>query len=490
MAQIKISNLSFTYPGSYDLIFNNINLQLDSNWKLGLIGRNGKGKTTFFKLLMNQFDYHGKIISNVVFKSFPYRVKNSAAFLIDTLKEAQPDVEEWKIKRELNIIGLGDDFHYRLYNTLSLGEQSKAQIAALFAADETFLLIDEPTNHLDIAGRQAIADYLNKKNGFIVISHDRAFLDGCIDHVLALNKSDIVIEKGNFTSFMMNKQYRDQFEIAENKKLEKQIEALTIASQRTSLWSDKVEKTKFGAGPCNRGFIGAKSAKMMQRAKAIEKRHNLAIEQKSKLLKNIERTFPLKFWPLHHRKTVLVEADNAVCYYDRSLHSGVSFQLKQGVRLALLGANGSGKSSLLKAITGNQIDNLRLDGKLKVTSDLIISYVSQDISQLKGSVSAFLEGYSIDLAFFNSLLQKLDFDYEQIGKRIENFSDGQKKKLLIARSLAQPAHLYIWDEPLNHIDIYARLQIEQAIINSAPTMLFVEHDASFVENIATAKIQL
>ncbi len=490
MAQIKISNLSFAYPGSYDLIFKNINLLLDSNWKLGLIGRNGKGKTTLFRLLMNQYDYQGKIAGNVVFKCFPYAIDVRDVFLIDALKDAQPTVEEWKIKRELNLIGLGDDYHYRLYDTLSLGEQSKAQIAALFAADQPFLLIDEPTNHLDITGRKAVADYLNKKNGFIVISHDRAFLDRCIDHVLALNKTDIALEKGNFSSFMLNKQYRDQFEIAENKKLEKQIESLTIASQRTSLWSDKVEKTKFGAGPCNRGFIGAKSAKMMQRAKAIERRHNLAIEQKSKLLKNIERTFPLKFWPLQHHKTVLVEANKVVCYYDKPLHSGVSFTIKQGDRLALLGANGSGKSSFLKAIIGNHIDNLQLDGKLKVASDLIISYVSQDISQLKGSISAFLEGYSIDLAFFNSLLQKLDFDYEQTGKQIENFSDGQKKKLLIARSLAQPAHLYIWDEPLNHIDIYARLQIEQAILNSAPTMLFVEHDASFVENIATAKIQL
>ncbi len=439
---------------------------------------------------MGQYSYRGSISGASEFQRFPFQISDGELLLIDALKSINPTLQDWRLKRELNLIGLNEDYHYRYYHTLSQGEQSKAQIAALFAADQSFLLIDEPTNHLDVAGRKAIADYLNKKSGFIVISHDRTFLDSCIDHVLSLNRSTISLEKGNFSSFMCNKQYRDNFEMAENKKLVKQIAVLEQAVRQTAQWSDSVEKTKIGMGPTNRGYIGAKSAKMMQRSKAIENRKNEAIKQKSKLLKDVERTFPLKFWPLKYHKAVLAEAQNLQLGFSKTLNRAISFKLEQGQRLALLGTNGSGKSTLLRAIIGDYATGLKLKGRMNVAGDLIISYVSQDIAKLKGSLTAFLEESSVDEALFYSLLHKLGFDYQKTEKSIENYSDGQKKKILIARSLAQAAHLYIWDEPLNHIDIYSRIQIEQAILASEPTMLFVEHDASFVENVCTARLYL
>ena len=151
------------------------------------------------------------------------------------------------------------------------------------------------------------------------------------------------------------------------------------------------------------------------------------------------------------------------------------------------GDNGSGKSSIIKLILGKDID---YKGDLHIGSNLKISYVSQDTTGLKGNLSVFAQENGIDETLFKSILSKLDFDKIQFEKDIETFSEGQKKKVLIAKSLCEEAHLYLWDEPLNYIDILSRVQIEDAILEYAPTMLFVEHDELFAENVATKTVEI
>ena len=112
--------------------------------------------------------------------------------------------------------------------------------------ESKFLLIDEPTNHLDAEGRETVAKYLSQKKGFILVSHDRAFLDKCADHIISINKTNIEIQKGNFSSWLLNKEQRDNFELTKNEKLKKDIKRLSQSAQRTAKWSDKVEKTKCG----------------------------------------------------------------------------------------------------------------------------------------------------------------------------------------------------------------------------------------------------
>ena len=158
----------------------------------------------------------------------------------------------------------------------------------------------------------------------------------------------------------------------------------------------------------------------------------------------------------------------------------------RGDRIALEGKNGCGKSSILKLLYGHSIDYLGIKER---GSNLTISYVPQDTSRLRGTLSDFAFSEHIDESLFKAILHKMGFQRQQFEKDITNFSEGQKKKALIAKSLCQQAHLYIWDEPLNFIDTYSRIQIENLLMQFRPTMIFVEHDKTFQNKIATRIIK-
>lgn len=488
MSMIKIENLTFSYNTSGDNIFENVNIQIDTNWKLGFVGRNGRGKTTLLNLLLGKYEYSGRIISSVQFDYFPYQVTDKSMPTEKILQEICPLAEEWELIRELSYLDIDYDVLGRSFQTLSKGEQTKILLAALFLNEGHFLLIDEPTNHLDANARKIVAAYLKKKKGFILVSHDRCFLDNCVDHILSLNKANIEVQNGNFSSWIANFERQQESEAAQNQRLQKDINRLHQSAKRASAWSEKIEKSKYGNTPVDRGFIGHKSAKMMKRSKIIEARHQQIIQQKSELLKNVETVENLKISPLTYHSDTLVSFSNVNIYYDENEICGpISFTIHQGDRMVLAGKNGSGKSSLLKLLIGEPIKHT---GTINIGSGLVISYVPQNTSHLKGALSDFASENHIDESKFKAILRKMDFQRIQFEKNIENFSGGQKKKVLIAKSLCEQAHLYVWDEPLNFIDIYSRMQIQQLINEFSPTMIFIEHDNAFRNAIATKLVQL
>lgn len=492
MSKINITDLSFAYDNSPDDVFAHVTFLLDTDWKLGFTGRNGRGKTTFLNLLQGKYEYTGEIQASVRFEYFPYEVMEEEQNTIDILKEIAPDAMEWEIDRELSLLEVREDVLYRSFATLSKGEQTKALLAALFLKENCFLLIDEPTNHLDVKGREALGRYLNKKKGFILVSHDKALLDLCVDHILSINKTNIEIQKGNFSSWWENKRLQDQFEIRQNDKLKKDIHRLSAAAQRNAAWSDQVEGSKFGVknsgSKIDRGYVGHKAAKMMKRSKAVQVRQQAALEEKSKLLHNIENEEKLAMFPLKYHSHNLGELKNVSLSYDgKTVCENVSFSINQGDRISLSGRNGSGKSSLLKVLLGDMIS---CQGDVRLGAGLKISYVSQDTSHLQGTLSEYAKGLGIEEHIFKSVLRKMDFEREQFEKDISNYSQGQKKKVLIAGSLCEKAHLYIWDEPLNFVDVISRIQIEEVLLEYQPTLLFVEHDISFSRHVATAVVSL
>lgn len=244
MSQISISHLSFNYESSYENIFEDVSFTIDSNWKLGFIGRNGRGKTTFLKLLMGLYDYAGVIAASVDFEYFPFAIQDPSQLTQTIVDGIYDDYPLWELQRELSLLNLDPELLERPFETLSRGEQTKVLLAVLFLKPNQFLLIDEPTNHLDLEGRQIVSAYLNKKQGFILVSHDRTFLDNCVDHVLSINKMNIDIQKGNYSTWLFNKQRQDQFELNQNKKLKQEIGQLKTAAKRTENWSNAVEKSK------------------------------------------------------------------------------------------------------------------------------------------------------------------------------------------------------------------------------------------------------
>ncbi len=508
MAQINVSNLTFSYDGSFDNIFENVSFSIDTDWKLGFIGRNGKGKTTFLNLLLGKYEYTGSISTSYIFDYFPYQItagqmEISAAEFIEDLK-AQCEI--WRVIRELELLNESAEILYRPFGTLSPGERTKIMLAVLFSSENDFLLIDEPTNHLDYEAREIVKQYLSSKKGFILVSHDRDLLDACVNHVLVLNRQTIEVQTGNFSSWWENKQRKDQFVIAENEKHLREIGKLKQAAARTSQWADKNERTKIGFDPIKehdrcldtRAYIGAKTKKMQSRVKQIEKRIGREIQEKEGLLVDLEQPVDLKLIALtHHKKTLVNIRDFAPKYADANapVFSDLTFTIEAGERIAIHGENGCGKSTLIKSILQhagaiNTSLNITETGICETASGLIISYVNQDTSMLKGKISEFCKRNDLEESLFCAILRQLDMERVQFSKNIEDYSEGQKKKVLLAASLLTPAHLYIWDEPLNYIDIFSRMQIEKLLLSYKPTMLFVEHDVRFREKIATKTIEL
>ena len=258
------------------------------------------------------------------------------------------------------------------------------------------------------------------------------------------------------------------------------------SARQKANWSDQVEKTKIGAA--DKGYVGHKAAKMMKRAKAVEARWEKAIQEKEKLLRNIEKVDPLVLRPLRYHVDSLVRLEKVTVFYGGKKALGpVSLSVERGERVALRGRNGCGKSTLLKLIQQEPLD---YTGTQQIPAGLILSTVPQDPSFLQGDLREFVRREGLDESLFKAVLRKLEFSRAQFDKAMQHFSAGQKKKVLLAKSLCQSAHLYLWDEPLNYIDLFSRMQIEQLILDYEPTLLFVEHDEAFTQKIATRIVEL
>lgn len=278
----------------------------------------------------------------------------------------------------------------------------------------------------------------------------------------------------------------------QNERLQKDINRLEIASKNVAKWSNEAEKgksKKFNSETTiDKGYVGHKASKMMKSSKVMEQRIDRAIDEKTNLLRNVDRNDKLKLIPLTSNKNPLVLINNLqVKYNDKTIFNPISFEVNNGDRVAIIGKNGIGKTSILKLILGEKI---QYNGEFKVANDLKISYVSQNTDYLKENLKSFAQENKIDESIFKAMLVKMGLSKNDFDTNIQDMSEGQKKKVLIAKSISEQANIYIWDEPLNYIDILTREQIEDTILNYNPTIIFVEHDERFIEKIATKIINI
>ncbi|MGI6695970.1 MAG: ribosomal protection-like ABC-F family protein [Christensenellales bacterium] len=523
MSVIQINQLSFHYEGALAPVFEDLSLRFDSAWRLGLVGRNGRGKTTLLRLLKGELQGTGQIISAVDFDLFPFPVdlsRDAESALIDSLvpftrweadmadclaagtPEALTRYGELQARysardgyairgllaREAALMGFEQESLSRPLSSFSPGERVRLTMAALFVRQNHFLLIDEPTNHLDMAGREKMAAYLAGKSGFLVASHDRSFLCTACDHILALEKQGARLVNGNYTTYRKNKQRQDDYERAENERIQKDIRRLRASAREKAGWSDKIEASKIGHGVGDRGYVGAQSARMMKRALAIHGRIEKQAQQQESLLKNLEYTAKITLPLLRHKSPVLLRLEKAgFAYGKRALFERLDLVIKPGDRLALTGPNGAGKSTLLGILSGGLAPTT---GSVWRPQGLIISHLPQTSHHLSGTPREIALARGLDLTRFLMLLRKFDLPQEHFEQNSAGFSLGQKKKLLLALSLCEPAHLYLWDEPLNDIDPESREQIEDMLIEADAALVFIEHERAFVKRVATAVLAL
>lgn len=524
MSCININSLSFYYNDSVDKVFDNLTLNIDTSWRLGLIGKNGRGKSTFLNLLnIKLFPVKGEIVSDLNTFYFPYVPEYIEQTTFNVIKENVAPYNFWEkqmetlskasdeksifdysevleryqnasgyeidsmIEKEFTELGMSSNLLKREFRTLSGGEQTRALIVSLFLKKDSFPLIDEPTDHLDMKGRMILGEYLSKKKGFIVVSHDRNFLDTCIDHVLSINKSDVRINNGNYSQWKHNMEIEEEFEKRKNENLRREVNSLEIAARKGRRWSDGKEKEKIGATRefTDKGNIGRRSAKLMKRALNIEARVEKKLEEKKSLLKNVEDERKLKIETKKKNEKLLSVTNASLSFDDERIFENISFDINRGDRIALIGDNGCGKTSLIRALM-KEI-NLN-EGLIHIPTYVKISYASQNPNWNKGYLRDHLKREKIDETKFRHILGVMGAWGELFDRPLETFSKGQLKKVELCRSFLEQCDLMIWDEPLNYLDVSSREQLEEVILEFKPTMLFTEHDKAFVENIATEVI--
>lgn len=494
MPKIALHHLTFGFDTNVSLLFDHVELTLESQWKLGLVGRNGRGKTTLFDLLRGRLPYQGTITGNQHYVYFPATVADPRQSATAVLQTISP-VADWQLERELRQLDLDPERLTQPFASLSGGEQTKALLAILFADDQAYPLIDEPTNHLDLPSRQRVAAYLrSKRQGFIVVSHDRHFLNQVTDHTLAIERQQVILYHGNFAVYEEQKQRRDAFEEERDARLKKEADRLQhVATDRTN-WA-KITESRTHGNPHEKnsgwGAVGSSTlpAKMMKRARNLERRRDRELKATEGLRQNIENVAPLTLTPVPtHYQPLLHVADFSLRYGDRQLFQPISFDLEQGDRLAIIGPNGSGKSSFLHYLRGTFTGTHT--GVAELKPQLSLSMTRQLSADNHGSLTAFATAHHLDRNALLNALKKLGLPRDVFHTPIEQMSMGQQKKVELAQSLITPANLFVWDEPLNYLDVFNQEQLTTLVTTASPTLLFVEHDQQFVTDVATQVIEL
>lgn len=499
MSAIKINQLSYTYPSSAEPVFKNLSLNLDSSWKLALVGRNGRGKTTFLKLLSGQLGNIPGIQTAIKFEYYPQELPIGETVLYSLL--ACEDLELWRVQVEMEHLGLDEKVLDQPFASLSGGEQSKLLLAVAFSQEDGFPLLDEPTNHLDQASREEVAKYLlQQKSGYIVVSHDRQFLSEVSDHTLAIENGEIHLYQDSYAGYEQTKQDRDQENQRRDQKLRREIKSLTASQKRLAQNAEKAErgiKAKGKLTPdqralvADKGFLSKRAAKQMQRARNVERRLDDSLQSKEGLLSNIEKNakLDLNFSPNYHQD-LLVARHLSAKIGDRELFSDLNLIVKNHGVVALTGKNGSGKSSLLKEILGQGELELTGKGNLFVQEGLTISYLPQDFDRYRGKLEVFAEKNELDYSSFLNQLKKLGLPREAFKQPIESMSQGQKKRVALAKSLVEPADFYLWDEPANYLDLFNQDQLIELLKEKKPAMILVDHDQAFIEAVAEEIVKL
>lgn len=509
MAIITVSNVTKSY--GIDIILQNISFIVNEGDKIGVIGENGAGKSTLFNLLAgfteadsgtisistNKIGYlqqntvidseksiyeEVKTVFDEIFqlekqiKSLEEKISQTKdshlldklfleySFLTDKYKELDGYSVESKIRGVLNGLGFDVSQFATTVSTLSGGQKTRLMLAKTLLLSPDVLLLDEPTNHLDINSIEWLEQYLKFYNGTIlIISHDRYFLDKIVTRIFEIENTHLSVYEGNYTEYLKRKKLEMEAKLKAYEEQQKEIKRI-------------------------------KSIIQIQKNRRTEKSVKMA-ESKQKLLEKMEliekpvinnKSINLRFdFDLESGNDVLT-VKNLSLRFDRQIFSNVSFEIKKGEKIALLGPNGIGKSSLLKILVG-EIDNF--EGEIKFGTNVITGYYEQEFKSLNAEKTVIDEIWDenpyLTQTEVRTLLASFLFREEDVFKTISTLSGGEKARLSLLKLILSKANFLLMDEPTNHLDLKAKEVLEEALLDYTGTLLFVSHDRYFIDKIAT-----
>ncbi|UUV16192.1 ABC-F type ribosomal protection protein CplR [Clostridioides difficile] len=471
MLLVKVENLKKYYADK--LILDIDKLEILENDKIGLVGSNGQGKTTLLKAILGEIE---------IDEGYTY-LTGSYSYI----SQSENNIEACSHSKEKSLLNAPDKFE----EYLSGGEKVKLKIADALSNKKNIIIADEPTSNLDKKSIGVLEDMFKRHEGaLLLISHDRRFLDELCTTILELEDGKLKAYKGNYTDYLMQKDEevkRADFEYQEYVKEKKRLEKALLYKK---VLSDGIRKTpkRMGNSEARLHKMGGQTnkKKLDSNVKAIKSRiDKLEVKNKPKVSK--EMNIKIQDGMEIISKNLVEVKDMTLKLENKLLLDNVSFKIKRGKKIALLGDNGCGKSTLIKEILADKNDNIKINNKVKV------GYFDQNQSLLDEEKSVLYNtkvNSSFDESFIRINLSLFGFKGDDVYKKVKVLSGGEKVKIALCKIILEDNNFLVFDEPTNYLDIKSMEALEKALINTDKTMLIVSHDRVFVSHICNYIIEI
>ena len=511
MIEIQVNDLIKSFEVGKNVL-DGLTFQIDQGERVGLLGRNGAGKSTLFKILTGELDYdegnvtvgQGRrvgLISQIPVYPVGYTVEDVLRSAFGRLQSVAREMEEveqrmaagetddgilrryGKLSERFEVFGgydtdvavnkianglsISNHMRAQLFDQLSGGEKTRVNLGRLILEDTDILLLDEPTNHLDLHATEWLEEYIRRFRGtVVVISHDRYFLDRIVTRVIEIQDGKAEFYSGNYSFYAVEKERRYQERMKQYLKEQAKIEQLEKSAEQLRLWAFQgMDKTYRRAISMERRIERMRTTSKPTKARKMDARFNTA-----------------EF----HGDEVISMRNLAKSFGDKHLFDGITLKIEGGERIALIGDNGTGKSTLIKMIMGELYPD---DGRIRTGPQVRSAYLPQIIHfdhpdwNLVENMMAAKRGLSAQSA--RNRLAAYEFRGEDVMKPVSVLSGGEQSRLRLCMLMDDEINFLILDEPTNHLGIASREWIEEAVESYDGTLLFVSHDRYFINRFAT-----
>ena len=444
-------------------IFSDVSFKIADGEKVGIVGKNGAGKSTLLKIMLGLEEFDAGNISGLRAEDIGY-AEQIPHFKAETLltEVLTGEVQDFQARKVLFGLGFTESELEKNPNNFSGGEKAKISLAKSLLDEPRILILDEPTNHLDIYAIDFLEDFIkNYRHTVIAVTHDRHFLQNCVDKILDIENGKATMYPGNYEKFFRLKTERREAELKAYEKQQEEISKL----------EEFVRRNKVRASTARRA-----------------RSRQIALDKMERLEKP-----PANEFVKVSLQDAAESADRVLILNDinfKGVIKNFSLEIRKGEKVGLIGKNGVGKSTLLKIIVGD----LKADsGEIKIGNRVQVGYLSQSHEDLNDNFTAIeelVEEFNLPDEKARSELARLDLGAEIVEKKISGMSGGEKTRIALAKLILRGANFLILDEPTNHLDLPAREAIEIALKNFTGTILLVTHDRYLLDEVASRVIEM